>query len=200
MRKKQLELNLNQGRHGGRRIGSGRTRIHSKGVAHRIREKVTHRTPLHINFKVNASIRNKACLQILKRAIINSRRMGLRILHYSFQSNHIHLIIEVTANEDLTRGMRSLTVTFAKGLKKGRVQVERYHLHVLKSIRETRNAIHYVVFNSQKHGSKVVDMYSSFLSVQAVKDFAVKNRVSLTIKKGDIIPLDDGKSFLVRSS
>lgn len=60
--------------------------------------------------------------------------------------------------------MRSLTVTFAKGLKRGKVQVERYYLHVFKTVRETRNAVLYVLFNKQKHEkgtSVVIDKYGT---------------------------------------
>lgn len=149
--KKQLELNLNKGRHGGRRSNAGRKRIHSKGVAHRSRESVNHRTPLHINFKYKTTIKNKQCLKLLKRAIINSRRLGLNVIHYSLQSNHVHLIVEAVDNKILTKGMRSLTVTMAKGLKKGRVQLGRYHLHVLRSLQETKNALRYVLYNEAKH-------------------------------------------------
>ncbi len=91
--KGQLQLNLDRGKRGGRRRGAGRKRLHSKGVAHRIREKVSHRHALHLNFKVRVSIRNKLCLKILKRAIKNSRSHGLRILHFSLQSNHLHLTL-----------------------------------------------------------------------------------------------------------
>ncbi len=66
---KQQTLNLFKGKWGGRRPGSGRKRIHSKGVAHRKRDRVHLKHPLHINFKVEASIRNKTCLRLLKRAI-----------------------------------------------------------------------------------------------------------------------------------
>jgi hypothetical protein len=62
----------------------------------------------------------------------------------------MHFIIEADNNRILEAGMRSLTVTLAKGIKKGKVQLERYHLHVLKTIRETKNAIHYVLFNEQR--------------------------------------------------
>lgn len=154
---KQLKLNIYKGKKGGRRPDCGRKRIHSKGVAHRVREKVSVRTSLHINFKFKAHIRTKQCLKLLKRAILNSRKHGLRIMQFSLRSNHIHLIVEAETNEILTKGMRSLTVTFAKGLDKGRVQIERYHLHVLKTIRETRNAIQYVLQNSLKHGDSRID-------------------------------------------
>jgi REP element-mobilizing transposase RayT len=81
-------------------------------------------------------------LKILKRAIKNCRSHGLKVLHFSLQSNHLHLLVEAPNNEILTRAMRSLSVTFSKGIGKGRVQLERYHLHVLRSLKETRNAVH----------------------------------------------------------
>lgn len=183
---KQLILNLNHGKQGGRRPGSGRRRMQSRGVAHRDRERVNLRTPLHINFKYKAFIRNKFCLKLLKRAILNSRKHGLKVIHFSLQSNHIHLIIEAESNEILTRGMRSLTVTFARGLQKGKVQIERYHLHVLKSIRETRNAVQYVLFNQQKHekgNSSSIDEFSSLLSLpdanERIRSFARQKMMTL---------------------
>lgn len=156
---RQTGLDLYKGKHGGRREGSGRKRIHSPGVAHRTRERVNMRTPAHVNFKLKAQIRNKACLKILKRAILNSRKKGLRVVHYSLQSNHVHLIVEAGDSATLTTGMRSLTVTFAKGLRRGRVQLERYHLHVLRTLREAKNAIRYVLLNRQRHtGAKTVEV------------------------------------------
>lgn len=65
---KQINLNLYQGTHGGRRPGSGRKRQKSAGVSHRTRAQVSSKTPLHINFKYRASIRNKDTLKLLKRA------------------------------------------------------------------------------------------------------------------------------------
>ncbi len=153
---KQTELNLWRGSWGGRRPNAGRKEKHSKGVAHRTRERMDHRTPVHVNFKLRARIRNKACLGLLKRAILNARKQGLRVVHYSLQSNHIHLILEAAENKTLTRGMRSLTITFAKGLSAGRVQPERYHLHVLRGPTEARNAVRYVLLNEQRHRGKPV--------------------------------------------
>ena len=202
---RQIKLNLNKGRWGGRRSGSGRRRIHSKGVAHRVREKVANRTPLHINFKLKTFIRNKQCLKLLKRAILNSRSHGLRIIHFSLQSNHIHLIVEAESNEVLTRGMRSLTVTFAKGLQKGRIQIERYHLHVLKSIRETKNAVHYVLFNKQKHGKGTyskIDEYSSLLglknALKIIRKYSKDKKMTLIVGKIKEIDMDIGRSFLIK--
>lgn len=205
MKTKQLKLNLYNGSHGGRRPGSGRKRIHSKGVAHREREKVVSKTPLHINFKFRAQIRNKLCLRLLKRAILNSRSHGLRILHFSLQHNHIHLIVEAESNLILTRGMRSLTMTFAKGLKIGKVQIERYHLHVLRTLRETKNAILYVLFNKQKHEKGTyskIDEYTSLLllenATEVIRSFAVKGKITIKIGKMEFWELDKGHSYLLR--
>lgn len=205
MRSKQLSLSLSKGQRGGRRSGSGRKRLHSKGVAHRPREKVSARTPMHINFKYKTFIRNKQCLKLLKRAIVNARSHGLRIVQFSLQSNHIHLIVEAETNGILTRGMRSLTVTMAKGIKKGRVQLERYHLHVLRSVRETKNAVKYVLFNQQKHEKGTyskVDDYSSLLSnlrgLEWAKDFAKKTKMTLIIGKGESWIPDKQRSYLLK--
>lgn len=200
--RRQLALNIYRGQRGGIRPGAGRKRLRSKGVAHRIREKVTFRTALHVNFKVTTAIRNKHCLKILKRAIKNSRIHGLSIIHFSLQSNHVHLVIEAVNNEILTRGMRSLTITFAKGINKGRIQIERYHLHVLKSLRATKNAIHYVLFNQQKHsGMKraYVDSFSSLGAVKDLKDLARSAKMTVILSKiQEINFLDVAKGWMIR--
>jgi REP element-mobilizing transposase RayT len=202
---KQINLNLYQGTHGGRRPGSGRKRQKSAGVSHRTRAQVSSKTPLHINFKYRASIRNKDTLKLLKRAIKNARFHGVNVLHYSFQANHIHLILESPNNLVLSKGMRSLTITMAKGLRRGRVQLERYHLHVLKTVRETKNALTYVLFNQQKHEKgryAKIDGYSSLLSLEnalfLIQKFAKTKKMSLMLERPGKFELDQGTSFLFR--
>lgn len=199
----QLKMNLNGGDWGGLRKGAGRKRSKSRGVAHRSRLKVGYRTPLHINFRYRISLRNKETLRLLKRSINNARSHGLKILQFSFQSNHVHLIVEAHNNAVLTKGMRSLTITFAKGLCKGRVQIERYHLHILKTVREVKNALHYVLFNQQKHELGTctkIDEFSSLLSMknalELVKKFAIDKRVTVVIEKNLKWESDQAKSYL----
>ena len=93
----QQRMKLSGGKHGGLRSGSGRKRIHSKGVAHNKREVVRVNTPLHVNFRYRTNVRNKVTLKLLKKSIQNAGSHGLKVLHYSFQSNHIHLILEATS-------------------------------------------------------------------------------------------------------
>lgn len=195
----QTSLNF----HGGFRKGSGRKRIHSRGVAHRTREVVKHYQPLHINFKFKTFIRKKESLRILKKALINARKQGLKIVHFSMQSNHIHLIVEAKDNSILSSGMRALTVTFAKGLKMGRIQVERYHLHVLKTKREVKHAVHYVAFNRQKHDKgtyTVIDEFTSALSdLKMVQEYAKRMKITIKIL-GSIMLVMDRPTIYVLSN
>ncbi len=199
----QIKMKLNGGGWGGLRLNAGRKRIHSKGVAHTLREKVTGRTPLHINFRYRSHIRNKDTLKLLKRAIKNARSHDLKILHYSFQSNHVHLIIEAPNNDILTRGMRSLTITLAKGLNRGRIQIERYHLHVLRSLRETKHAVRYVLFNRHHHEKGTytqVDDYTSILALREglriLRKFAKERKITIKVDGGNFWRPDHPKSFL----
>lgn len=201
----QVRMKLNGGRWGGRREKAGRKRIRSRGVAHARREKVSARTPLHVNFRYRTRVRNKETLKLLRKSISNARKHGLRILHYSFQSNHIHLIVEADGNRILTKGMRSLTISLAKGLKMGRIQIERYHLHVLKTLAETRHAIHYVLFNQQNHERgtySVIDNYSTLLclpqALKLIRKFASQKRMTLKVDRLGGWSMDRPESFLFK--
>lgn len=172
MKKTQLNMNLYRGRRGGRRPGAGRKKKLSPGVRHRVREKVTKHTPVHVNFKVVKNLpnlRNKIILKCLKRAVMKARLKGLQVIYFSLQSNHVHLIIEASSNTLLSKGMMALSVSFAKSLngvlkRAGIVQKERYHLQVLKALREVRNAVQYVLH--QKHiPSAIEDIFTGFLDL-----------------------------------
>ncbi len=173
--KKQLPLNLFQGRHGGRRPNSGRKRKYSRGVDHGKRELVKSSTPLHINFKFKLFLRTLTFRDLLERAIENSSMFEFSVRVYAIESNHIHLIAETSSNLNLERGMRSLLQTLVKSLGKGRIQIERYHLHVLKTPQETKNALTYVLNNHLKHTGQenqdyveIIGKPSSWLLVQAL--------------------------------
>lgn len=199
--------NILKVKRGGARPGAGRKRLRSKGIAHREREGVSSRVPLHINFKYRVRIRYKVCLRLLKRAIENARGHGLRVRHFSLQHNHVHLIVEADNNLILETGMRSLTVTFAKGLKMGKVQLDRYHLHVLKNLRETRNAIMYVLFNKQRHEkrkSSVIDEFCSLMNwgkaEEVIKIFVKRKRVTLKIGERAWWVMDPARSWILKNA
>jgi putative transposase len=72
------------------------------------------------------------------------------------QSNHIHLIVEAEDRKCLGRGMKGLGVRIARHvncllLSRGGVFVDRYHSRTLKTPRDVRNVLVYVIFNRKKH-------------------------------------------------
>jgi REP element-mobilizing transposase RayT len=95
-------------------------------------------------------------------------RFGLRLAQYSLQANHIHLIAEVLDRTSLSRAMQGLLVRVARALnrlwaRRGSVFSDRFHARQLRTPREVRAALVYVLHNARHHGLRVpgVDLYSS---------------------------------------
>ena len=84
-------------------------------------------------------------------------RFGARVVHFSVQRDHLHLIVEAADVRALVRAMRALAIRLAMRLnrwwrRRGRVFADRYHARVLKTPREVRNALAYVLLNGRRHG------------------------------------------------
>ena len=117
------------------------------------------------------SLRRLRAFGVVRAALAQSaQRFGFRINQYSVQSNHLHLIVEAEDRRALSRGMQGLSIRLAKALnrvweRRGSVLAERYHDVILRSPRQVRNALAYVLNNSRKHGIHCVepepDPYSS---------------------------------------
>jgi REP element-mobilizing transposase RayT len=106
---------------GGKRRGAGRK---PKGevalVSHAKRAQHASRFPLHVTLKLEQglpSLRQTPPFRIVKRALaVATDRFGCRVVHYSVQSNHLHLIVETEDNRSLARGMNGLAVRIARTL------------------------------------------------------------------------------------
>jgi hypothetical protein len=84
------------------------------------------------------------------------QKAGFRVVHFSIQANHLHLIVEAAGRRMLWRGMTGIGVRVARAVngvlrRKGRVIADRYHAHALTRPREVRNAIVYVLTNFKHH-------------------------------------------------
>jgi REP element-mobilizing transposase RayT len=115
-----------------------------------------------------AAIKNKRILKLLKHAISNARRQGLKVIHFALEYDHIHLLIEAENNYILGKGMQSLGVTMAKGINrlkalKGSVYKHRYHFRQITSSRQLKNVMNYIFTNGIKHKTamKVINPYNS---------------------------------------
>jgi REP element-mobilizing transposase RayT len=100
---------------------------------------------------------DKLVLEAVRGALAEGHKPAFRVVHFSIQSNHLHLIVEASDKDSLSRGMQGLTVRMARAVNRalggdGSVFADRYHGHELKTPRETRTALLYVLQNWMKHG------------------------------------------------
>lgn len=83
-------------------------------------------------------------------------RFGFRLVHFSVQGNHLHLLAEAENRRALARGMQGLTVRVARAVnrrlgRRGRVFGDRYHARALRTPRDVRIGLRYVLANVRKH-------------------------------------------------
>ena len=156
---KQLPLPLKTW--GGRRKGAGRKPKGTKaGVSHLARARFSERHPVHVTMRMEQGVgylrgyrRYQAILGALREA---KERPGLRVIHFSVQGNHLHLLVEAGGAGSLSRGVQGLAVRLARSLNRvakrcGKVFADRYHAHVLASPREVARALRYILENFRHH-------------------------------------------------
>jgi REP element-mobilizing transposase RayT len=106
------------------------------------------------------SLRSQACLRVLRKAFSGGRdRWGFRLVHYAVQAGHVHLLVEAPERRVLARGVQGLCVRVARGLNRqlkrcGRVFADRYHARPLRTPREVRHALAYVLLQARRHGAR----------------------------------------------
>lgn len=152
---------------GGKREGAGRKRVmRRKCVLHRTRETFDRTLPALVTLRMAKSVynlRSQRSFNVLKRALSGGKdRFGTRIIHFSVQGNHIHLIVETPGKDSLFRAMKGLGVRVARKMngmmgRRGRVIGDRYHAGLLRSHRQAVRAVHYVRENHRKHFAKKDD-------------------------------------------
>src|SRR5574340_214065 len=150
--------------HGGRRPGAGRKpKGERAGVSHHGRAKVTRSSPVHVTLRVLPhvwNLRSRRSLKVIEASLVGARSWTtFRVVHFSAQGDHLHLIVEAGGQQALSSGMQGLTIRLAKGLnrmmgRKGKVFADRFHAHVLATPAETRNAIAYVLLNQRSHRAR----------------------------------------------
>ena len=65
------------------------------------------------------NLRTRRCFTALARAFWGGgNRFGFRLVHYSVQGNHVHLLVEAKDEKSLSRGMCGLGVRVARGLNR----------------------------------------------------------------------------------
>ena len=130
-------------------------------VPHDLREPFAPRFPVHVTMRCAPrlpSLRARPQLRVLRRAFgAGCERFGFRLIEFAVLSNHLHLIVEGRDRRALVRGLQGLFIRCAKALnrlwgRRGRVFADRHHDRVLRTPKEVRAALVYVLGNARRHG------------------------------------------------
>jgi REP element-mobilizing transposase RayT len=118
------------------------------------------------------SLRTQFVFPTLRLAIAAANRGAaecFRVVQFSVQGDHVHLLVEARNREALVEGVRGLSVRIARRVnrllnRRGKFFADRWHGRALQSPRAVRHALVYVLANFRKHGcdrGAVLDVYSS---------------------------------------
>ena len=155
------QLGLFRRARGGKRAGAGRKRNPDRRpkVPHRARPRLSRHHPVHVVLRLLGSVTNlrgPAFSTLLHCFRLGRSRPGFRLVHFSVQSNHLHLIVEADDRVALARGMQALAIRIAKNLnqvlfREGRVFEDHYFAEQLKSPAQVRHTLRYVFRNVEHH-------------------------------------------------
>ena len=163
---RQLELQLSPPRRwGGRRDRAGRKPAGERaGLPHAARPAIAGRHPAHVTLRVRPdvpSLRSARLVRAFERSVAQACERGdFRVAQYSLQSNHVHLVVEAVHRAALARGMIAVGSRLARAVnrvfhRRGPVLADRYHARALKTPREVRNALRYVLLNARRHARRL---------------------------------------------
>ncbi len=166
-RKRPEQLTLDAMRYrtgrGGPRHGAGRPRGIRPRVMHRQRERIVARVPVHVTIRLRRGIptlRQPRFVRRFRSSLSEACiRHGFRVVHYSIQRDHVHLLIEAQTNYSIACGMKSVGARIGKLAnrlfqRKGKVLDGRYHLRPLRTPLEVHRALRYVLLNHRHHAAQ----------------------------------------------
>lgn len=148
---------------GGKRPGAGRPAARPGATPHVRREALASRFPVHVTLSVEKtlpSLRSPALFRVVEKALrLGRQRKGFRLVHYSVQGHHLHLLAEAHGAAALSSGIKGLSVRIARRLnlargRRGRVFSDRYFARILRTPTQTKAAIAYVLLNSNRHDAQ----------------------------------------------
>ncbi len=135
------DIRMKTGR-GGPRPGAGRPAAARPVVHHVKRDDFSEREPAHVTIRVGEgvpSMRRKPLLRAFQRSLREVRgRPYFRVVEYSVQTDHLHMIVEASDKDALASGMKAVGSRLARAVhrvfaRSGRVLAGRYHVRALKS-------------------------------------------------------------------
>ena len=129
---------------------------------HRQRDRIVARVPVHVTIRLRRGIPTLRQPRFVRRFRTSLSeacvRHGFRVVHYSIQRDHMHLLIEAQSNRSIACGMKSVGARIGKLAnrvfeRRGKVLDGRYHLRPLRTPLEVRRALRYVLLNHRHHAA-----------------------------------------------
>jgi len=161
--RKARQLGLKFPMRGGKRRGAGRKPKGPRaGVSHARRPALFARHPVHATMRVLPHVWNlrapRAATTLAGVFASGKEKAGFRLVHFSIQGNHLHLVVEADDALRLSRGLQGLATRIARRLnrlmgRKGKVFADRYHSRALRTPTEVANALAYVLGNFAVHAA-----------------------------------------------
>ena len=92
----------------------------------------------------------------VRASLAAASKPAFRLVQFSVQADHLHLLVESSDKRSLALGLRGLAIRVARAVNRtlgrpGKVWGDRYHARALEKPREVRNALVYVLMNFRKH-------------------------------------------------
>ncbi len=152
-------IKMNERGHGGKRAGAGRKKSGRRvGTPHRRRPELSPRHPVHVTLRLRKrfpELRTRDWYALIHSAMQHYLgREDFRIVHGSIQNTHLHFLVEAQDRRALTLGMQSLTIRLAHALSLsgvGKVFADRYNAVQIRTPRQARNSLAYVLNNWRRH-------------------------------------------------
>src|SRR4051794_36422589 len=213
--KRQLELQY-PARWGGARKHAGRKPGPRANTPHRARPAHRSHETVHVTLRARiAPLRSQFVFPTVRLALVRATRRDperFRILHFSVQRDHLHLIVEAADRRALSSGLRGIAIRVARYVndllaRRGPLWSGRSHQRALKSPREARNALLYVLANFRKHEPRCrrpgVDPYSSAACFDGWQEWNIWTGMPPPFAEPALWPPDDvrayGEDFRARS-
>jgi len=158
---------------------------------HKKRPAIKASEPIHVTLRVaddigRIGLRKRSVYKAVREAMfVTYGREDCRIVHLSIQDNHVHLLVEAEDRMALARGMQAFQISAAKHInaavsnagswwerrklrvkskrRKGSVFPDRYHEEIIRTPRQARNALAYVLNNWRKHREHKADHARTWL-------------------------------------
>jgi REP element-mobilizing transposase RayT len=116
-----------------------------------------------VTLKARLSVlRSQFVFPTVRLALLRAGRRDVerfRIVQFSVQGDHVHLLIEATDKAALSKGMRGLMIRIARYvndllMRRGALWADRWHGRALRTPSEVRRALVYVLANFKKHARR----------------------------------------------